>query len=587
MANITWTQTIPASWNTPGNWSGAVVPGIADAAFIQNGSATTVNYNLATSTIDALTIAGTNQTFNLNSRSLTVTNNVSLNATAVITLSTTTTTGSLIANTITNNGKISGSGIVTGDMSGTGTISISDKGTINLSNDDDIDGLTFTFAAGGTGTLNFGTKNKITTDGATVTNMQRGDGAGTKTTVIDFSGHDVVKANFDHTTDVLTIEDAGGAFISLQINDLDSNTFANWDTATDTVFLTNAVCYAAGTLIATENGEVAIEDLRQGDNVVVVDGDTSTVLPVKWIGIRQMDLVSHKDRDQVAPVRIAKGAFAENVPNADLIVSPPHAIFVDGSLIPAKLLVNDMTITRETARADVTYYHIELDRHAIVLANGLAAESYLDTGNRSFFRNAPVTAVGNTAYHVDDASRIWEEKACAPLAVAPNAVRPTWATLVERAESLGYSRPVVETTTDADLHIELNGRRIGAVQVANRTYTFVLPAGADAARLVSRATAPSALAAYKGDPRTLGVSIRSIAVKAGANVEVFTADHPALNDGWHTTERLGSAMWRWSNGNAALPVAGNTMPVILEIQLADTATYAVRDNGSADLRIAA
>jgi hypothetical protein len=104
---------------------------------------------------------------------------------------------------------------------------------------------------------------------------------------------------------------------------------------------------------------------------------------------------------------------------------------------------------------------------------------------------------------------------------------------------------------------------------------------------VSRATAPSALAAYTGDQRTLGVSIRSIAVKAGANVDVFTADHPALNDGWHTTERLGSAMWRWSNGNAALPVAGNTTPVILEIQVADTAIYAVRDNGAADLRVAA
>jgi len=583
MANITWNATKAGLWNTGGNWVGGLVPGVADAAFINNAFSLTVTYNVASSTIDALTIGGSgSHVLAIGANTLNVTNAVSLTSNSTITLA----GGTLSASTITNDGKINGSGTVTGDVSGTGSFSISAAGTMNLSNDDDVDGLTFTFA-GATGTLNFGTANSISTTGAQITGMQVGTGKNVATTVIDFSGHDVISASFDAGTDVLTITDAGGAFISLKTNDLGAGTFANWDTTTDTVFLTDTVCYAAGTLITTENGDVAIEDIRQGDNVVVLDGDTTAVLPVKWVGIRQVDLASHKDRDQVAPVRIAKDAFAENVPNADLVVSPPHAIFVDGSLIPAKMLVNDMTITRETARADVTYYHIELDRHAIVMANGLAAESYLDTGNRSFFRNAPVTAVGNTAYHVNDASQIWEENACAPLTIAPNDVRPTWAALADRAESLGFSRPTIETTTDADLHIELNGRRIEAAQVANRTYRFVLPTGADAARLVSRATAPSVLAAYTGDQRRLGVSIRSISVKAGANVEVFTADHPALNDGWHTTERLGAAMWRWSNGNAALPVAGNTMPVILEIQLADTATYAVREATTTDLRIAA
>lgn len=584
MANITWNATKSGQWNTGGNWVGGLVPGGADAAFINNASSLTVTYNVASSTIDALTIGGIGaHVLAIGANTLNVTNAVSLTSNSTITLA----GGTLTGSTIANDGKITGSGTITGGVSGTGSFSISAAGTMNLSSATNVDGLTFTFA-GATGTLNFGTASSISTTGATVTGMQVGTGKNTATTVIDFSGHDVTKATFDNTTDVLTILDSGGVFISLKMaTDFGPGTFANWDTVTDTVFLTDTVCYAAGTLITTEDGEVAIEDLRQGDNVVVMDGESRAVLPIKWIGVRQVDLASHKDRGQVAPVRIAKDAFAENVPNADLVVSPPHAIFVDGNLIPAKMLVNDMTITRETARADVTYYHIELDRHAIVMANGLTAESYLDTGNRSFFRNAPVTTVGNTAYHVNDASQIWEESACAPLTVAPDAVRPTWATLAERAENLGYSRPVIETTTDADLHIELNGRRIEAAQVANRTYRFILPTGADAARLVSRATAPSFLAAYTGDQRALGVSIRSISVKAGSNVEVFTADHPALNDGWHTTERLGSAMWRWSNGNAALPVAGNTMPVILEVQLADTATYAVRDNGAADLRIAA
>lgn len=59
-----------------------------------------------------------------------------------------------------------------------------------------------------------------------------------------------------------------------------------------------------------------------------------------------MNLAAHPNRELVAPVRIARDAFAPNTPSRDLVVSPPHAIFVDGKLVPAKLLVNGMSITR-------------------------------------------------------------------------------------------------------------------------------------------------------------------------------------------------------------------------------------------------
>ena len=49
--------------------------------------------------------------------------------------------------------------------------------------------------------------------------------------------------------------------------------------------------------------------------------------------------------------------------------------------------MNGSTIRREKGWSSVDYYHVELNEHAILLAEGLPAESYLDTGNRGFFAN--------------------------------------------------------------------------------------------------------------------------------------------------------------------------------------------------------
>jgi hypothetical protein len=69
------------------------------------------------------------------------------------------------------------------------------------------------------------------------------------------------------------------------------------------------------------------------------------------------------------------------------LLSPDHALFVDGLLIPVRYLCNGATI-RQDARSEVTYFHVELDRHDILRAEGLPVESYLDAGNRGAFENA-------------------------------------------------------------------------------------------------------------------------------------------------------------------------------------------------------
>ena len=150
-----------------------------------------------------------------------------------------------------------------------------------------------------------------------------------------------------------------------------------------------SVCYCTGTAIRTPRGDRAVEALRPGDLVVTASGETR---PVKWIGHRSVDCRSHPRPGDVWPVRIAAHALGENRPARDLFVSPAHAICIDvvgEVLIPVGVLVNDRTVSRREVDR-VTYWHVELETHDILLAENLPAESYLDMGNRGFFENAEV-----------------------------------------------------------------------------------------------------------------------------------------------------------------------------------------------------
>jgi hypothetical protein len=140
--------------------------------------------------------------------------------------------------------------------------------------------------------------------------------------------------------------------------------------------LTVVPCFAAGTRIATPQGERPVEALRPGDKVLTVLGE---VLPVVWVGHRVVDCDAHPEPGCVWPIRIQAHAFARGIPRRDLFLSPDHAILAQGVLIPAKQLVNGTTI-RQVVQPVVAYHHIELTRHAVILSEGLPTESFLDTG---------------------------------------------------------------------------------------------------------------------------------------------------------------------------------------------------------------
>ncbi len=128
-------------------------------------------------------------------------------------------------------------------------------------------------------------------------------------------------------------------------------------------------------MIATPSGEVPVESLTAGSLVLTADG---RVAPVRWLG-RTVISRMFADPVRVLPIRVKAGALDENVPARDLLVSPGHAILVDGVLVHAAALVNGRSILREDDAPIVfTYYHVELDTHSVLLADGAPAESFLD-----------------------------------------------------------------------------------------------------------------------------------------------------------------------------------------------------------------
>ena len=125
-----------------------------------------------------------------------------------------------------------------------------------------------------------------------------------------------------------------------------------------------------------------------------------------------MDCAHHSQPRKVWPVRVAAGAFGPGKPHADLFLSPDHAVYVEEVLIPVRHLINGSRIAQVLVER-VTYYHLELAEHDVLLAEGLPAESYLDIRDGSNYANRS----GPTRLYPDYAARMWEAFGCARLIV--------------------------------------------------------------------------------------------------------------------------------------------------------------------------
>ena len=219
-----------------------------------------------------------------------------------------------------------------------------------------------------------------------------------------------------------------------------------------------AACYTKGTFITTANGEVAIEDLAVGDQLMTTSGKLE---PVIWLGNSTIHCERQLNKDKTYPVRIAKDTFGTNLPKRDLFVSPDHSLYLDGVMIPAYCLINGSTITQDRTETLVTYYHVELPKHNAILAEGLPAESYLETSeaNRNFFKagtaaNAtnvtkldvqyPACPEGTPAWQ-----HIWDTQGYAKLTQSGPILEAVKAKLAERVEVIQKSTELVTKTAQA------------------------------------------------------------------------------------------------------------------------------------------
>jgi hypothetical protein len=315
------------------------------------------------------------------------------------------------------------------------------------------------------------------------------------------------------------------------------------------------LCFCIDTLIETPAGQVKVQDLAVGQIVMTRSG---VARPITWIGTGAV-LAIRGQRGAATPVIVHKGALADNVPTHDLRVTKGHSLYIDHVLIPVEFLINHRSIEWDDWAQEVKLFHIELETHDVLIANGAAAESYRDDGNRWLFRNANDT---------------WMEppkQPYAPVLTGGALVDEVWQRLLDRAGP----RPGLPLTQDADLHLVVDGRRLDAKSRHGETLVFRLFAHPETVRVVSRSGAPQELGVAR-DPRELGVALWRIMLRQGPRLRLLEAEDPSLAEGFHGYEA--ERQLRWTDGDALLPAAlydGLHGGFELELHVACSARYSV------------
>jgi hypothetical protein len=287
---------------------------------------------------------------------------------------------------------------------------------------------------------------------------------------------------------------SGPNAVTFDAGNLFGTTSGGGSSGVGTVFeLTDVACYCADTLILTAFGETRVQDLSIGDHVVTASG---ACRPIKWIGRRRYARAFAGNNPDIVPIRIAAGALADGVPARDLYVSPAHAMFIDGMLVPAGQLANGVSVHPCHAIDPIEYFHIELQSHDVILAEGAPSETFVDCDCRGMFENAAEFA----ALYPNELQQRWEF--CAPRVEGGHHLEDIRARLNARAgigggqapeeTQAGELRGVIDIATcavirgwawqaehpDAPAHLEIlvDGGVIGRV-VANENRPDVRKAG--------------------------------------------------------------------------------------------------------------
>ena len=296
-----------------------------------------------------------------------------------------------------------------------------------------------------------------------------------------------------------------------------------------------------------------MQELAVGDMVTTHRGVARRIV---WIGTGKV-LATQGQRNAATSVIVCQSALADNVPNRDLRVTKGHSLYIDDVLIPVEFLVNHRSIFWDDNAQEVELYHIELETHDVLVANGAPAESYRDDGNRWLFRNA------NSGWGLPP------QAPCATVLTGGPIVDAAWCRLLERAGP----RPGIPTTDEPDLHLLVDGRRVDAASRSDVWHVFHLPAPPATVRIISRTGVPQEIGLAR-DPRCLGVALRRIMVAHGAQIRTIEAEDALLMDGFHGYE-AGNKI-RWTDGDAAMPAdlfEGFDGPLEIALRLGGSTSY--------------
>ncbi|NVN42654.1 Hint domain-containing protein [Asaia siamensis] len=393
------------------------------------------------------------------------------------------------------------------------------------------------------------------------------------------------KTTYNGTT--LTVADAAGNFIwsgsiagIVSSGAVTSSDFhVERDAADGSMVIVFDKCFLKGTMIRTDLGERAVEDIVVGDRVIACVDGREVPREVIWAG-RRTATVRPDLRDDEAgyPVRIVQGALGNNVPYKDLLVTPEHALFLDGAFVPARMLVNGRSIFFDRTITQFDYYHIETDEHSVLWSDGALSESYLDTGDRTTFsQGGPVVRLMNAP------AKTWANHAAAPLRVERSFVEPVFAALLERATTLGLGAEMSPqvVTEDADLHlVDDSGREIRPLRTIGQAFIFMIPTGVRKLFLASRSARPTdIIGPYHDDRRQLGVLVGEIQVwEAGQTRQIDAHLTSSALAGWSNCEE---GRYRWTTGHAELPLHDMTPDAIamLSVEVLAGGPYEVEASG--------
>ena len=282
----------------------------------------------------------------------------------------------------------------TGVYAGTAGVNIAGTGTVELANQNafgggiDIESGTLELAATGAagsgpikfdpGTLEFAPANAPSNP---IENFEAGD----KIIIDDFQ-----ETGASYSGGHLVLDGSGGP-VSLDLPGFTSVSQFNIvaDATTDTTTISTPACYCRGTLIQTERGQRLVEQLEIGEEVMTASGRSR---PIKWIGRRSYASRFVMAPKNILPICIKAGTLDDNVPKRDLWISPNHALFFKDDhgrvLVEAKDLVDGVSIVQPDSVQTIEYFHIELETHDIIIAEGAPSESFIDDDSRGIFHNA-------------------------------------------------------------------------------------------------------------------------------------------------------------------------------------------------------